>query len=169
MKKSVVYLLIVLSVSTLLPPRSSSSAIHQNKPNLSGTWVLDMSLLECDCDKNDLVYDNLALDISYHEPELKITRKITKKKQERSQEVIYYTDGRGEKNPDIESITGKPFIKSKTKWEGNTLVSKRVSFDLSKDTDIWELSPNGRTLIHSTLVSKGERLVWVTIKRVFKK
>lgn len=158
--------------------------MQQTKLDLNGKWALDMSLLESAFDKNDLIYDSMTLVISHKEPELRITRQMKKKKRETIQELIYYTDGRGEKNTNLTG--GKP-VRSKTNYEGSTIVSRWVEefyesgdFYFCEVTDTWELSTDGQTLTHSTLgCEKAHNIYGRTIgmgtyndrhfKRVFKR
>ena len=159
MKNVVAYSLILLGVSCLFGTPTSNSSTYQNKPDLSGTWVLDWSLSESKGgDKKNRRYDSMTMVITHHEPELGITFKQLKNKQETSQHVDYYTDGRGEKNPVFKS---KSLIRSTTKWEGNTLVSRRRTefyetgdFYFYEVTVSWELSAEGTTLTHSILQSE---------------
>ena len=98
--------LLLLSLIGLAVNRSSAAAsVTQTKPDFSGTWKLDMSASNFGGPKSDLVYDALTLIIAHHDPELKITRKIFKKKREHSQELVYFTDSRGESNPTLDGKT----------------------------------------------------------------
>ena len=145
---------IVLSLFLVIPclaRQTSDRPKNQSKPDLSGTWTLDMINSDFDGPKSNLVYDSLTLVISHHDPELRIIRKIAKKKKQWSQEVIYYTDGRGEKNS---SFNKNETVQSKTYWDGNTLVTKGTAtmpiagdVIISETSDKWELSADGRALI----------------------
>jgi hypothetical protein len=125
-------------------------------PDLSGIWMLEMSKSNLGSLKNNLLYDSLTLDISCHGAKLAIIRKQTKDKHERVQQLAYFIDGRGEKNP---NFTGTGTIKSKTKWEGALLVSDGdMSTPTGGDTIVqtmaerWEISPDGKTLLQITSI-----------------
>ncbi len=122
----------------------------QGKPDFSGTWALDMTNSRFEAPKSRLVYDSLTLTVSHHDPKLEIVRKIAKKKKLRTQDLIYYTDRRGETNP---SFNQSETVQSKTYWEGNILITKGtasmpIAGDLiiSDTSERWELSADGRTL-----------------------
>lgn len=153
----------LLSFVTLCPAQDIRGGLTaENKPDLTGTWVLDMPKSDFGPHKGDLAYDELTLIISQHEPEIRITRKTVKNKKERSQALAYYSDGRGESNPEI---AGKEVVKSTTKWDGDALVSHgthRVQlFDdalVFETTDRWELSADGNTLTHITVSTPPRRV-----------
>jgi hypothetical protein len=105
-----------------------------------------------------------------------------KKKTTRSQELAYYTDGRGEKNP---STSENAQVESKTSWQGKVLITNGteshptfgdvIMFDT---TDRWELSDDGNTLIEytssSALRSKFGKSNFgsigaIQVKKVFRK
>jgi hypothetical protein len=77
----------------------------QDKPDLNGTWILDMSASDFDAPRSWLVYDSLTLVISHHNPSVLMTRTFTNKKKSWSQKLTYYTDDRGEKNPGFSKMT----------------------------------------------------------------
>jgi hypothetical protein len=184
MKKAVGFFLILLSINLFFAAGSKSFSTHQNKPDFSGTWVVDFPLSGVSEDyRKKLPYDELTFIITHQEPELRITRKLVKNKKERVQEVVYYTDGRGEKRVDLRN--DKILIKSKTTWEGNKLVSKNPEvhsvgsdFYHSETTESFELSPDSKTLIYLTTMSPplniyGRSIEGMSegyvIKRVFKR
>jgi hypothetical protein len=128
----------------------------QLRPNFSGTWVLDKS--KSQISEYDLLSDmDLTLVISQKEPEIKIIRKYFLKGYEGWQELLYFSDQRGETNPSI--IEGET-IKSKTKWEGRKLVTRSsirsmftpgvmITYDR---VDEWKLSNDGQTLTETTRI-----------------
>jgi hypothetical protein len=154
MKVSVILFLVALTFTAgLFTERNAAVSIAQAKPDFSGTWNLDMAASDFGASKRGLIYDELTLVITYHDPELKITRKMVKKNRERVLELVYFTDGRGESNPDFSSDAK---IKSRTKWDGNTLTSKsstiiRGSTYVIESTDKWRLSPDSQTLIETSV------------------
>lgn len=67
----------------------------QSKPDLSGTWVFDQDR-SYPTSKREPV--SAILTIVHHDPEIRITTKLTLGGQETVTEVVLYTDGRGEWN-----------------------------------------------------------------------
>ena len=96
--------------------------------------------------------------VQHLEPEIKITRKFKSEGKDRTQELVYYTDGRGEKNPAL--VTKNTVAESRTLWDGNKLVSKSLSrmrtsqgiFEI-EGLQKWELSADGRMLIQ--IITQG--------------
>ena len=146
----------ILSIFCLLLFVSSSFAQQdktatQNKPDFSGIWLLNFSQSDFGMSKGHLIYDALTLVISHQTPELKVTRKWAKKKKEQTRELVYYTDGRGEKNSNFNK---NEIVTSKTNWDGNILTIKGTSSLMilnnvmtSDITEKWELSADGQTLL----------------------
>jgi hypothetical protein len=161
--------------------RSAGCVLQQNKPDLTGKWALDMSRLESSSlgeKTKPTLYDAMTLVISYRDPEFRITRQWTKKGKERQQELVFYIDGRGEKNP---STAGGSTNRSHTNLEGNKIITRWKEefsdsgrFMFCDFTDIWELSDDGQTLVQFSTVS-GERVPGVALicagetKRIFKR
>jgi len=158
------------------------SSVNKKRANLAGNWILDMSKSDLGSLKPDLLYDSLTLLISYQEPKITITRKLIKNKHGRVQQLVYYTDERGEKNP---TFTGKRTIESKTKWDGTLLLVKGIMLaptggDIitQETTEKWEISADGTMLVQVISAghfrSKFGKTVFKydgaeTIKRVFTK
>jgi hypothetical protein len=127
------------------------------RPDFSGTWVLDLKKSGYGNVRNPrAVTLPTTLVIAHGEPEVRVTRKFPEAySEERGGEIVYYTDGRGEKNTlvgrDRVSLSGT--IESHTKWKGKRLVIRGTdylvafgdtnSFDF---TERWELSADGNTL-----------------------
>lgn len=153
MKRILISLCILSSTMLCLGQIARNGASSAKNPNLSGAWMLDLAKSELGQPRRDLVYDDLTLIIFQNDPELKITRKVVKNKKERSQKLIYYSDGRGESNPGIDS---NDTVKSETRWAGDVLISESVhrvvgagavfSFET---TDKWELLDDGKTLVYT--------------------
>ena len=154
--KSIASLLLIglaLSFSSAQSGSSKSSA-----PDFSGTWKVDFSLSTARIN----FLDSLTFVISQKLPELRVKRMVTDKKQkERTDELIYHTDGRDGK---ISLLLSDDKWKSKTTLVGNTLVAKytvmkwwgkgiedftthRYYVDY-KET--WALSEDGNTLTITT-------------------
>ena len=148
-------------------------AMAQEKPNLSGTWVLDK-------EKSDPpgmgmggrggFNPDVTLIIEHQEPVLKIKRIIKTERGEQAQELVYTTDGKENKNPGMRG--GE--LRSKTRWEKGKLVTKGTQTIESpmgtmelELTETYTLSEDGKTLIleTTTVTPRGER----TRKQVFVK
>jgi hypothetical protein len=149
--------LFIIACSACVGQGVKTSAPASAAVNLTGTWTLDFNSSDFGGPKTDLIYDSLTLIISHNDPVLKITRRIGKKKTTRTQELIYYTDGRGEKNP---SANEKGQIESKTSWQGKVVITNGTQSTpgfgdviMSDATDKWELSDDGNTLIEYTASS----------------
>lgn len=150
--KKEVICLAVLSF-TLLCPGSNIGNGSQKKapPDLSGTWQLEKSK------GNYVKYSglkpeaDLILIIFHADPEIKVTRKSLWRGEERIQELIYYSDERGERGSTfINGLEGK----SRSRWDGNKFVTRftatsknigrgGVNFDVIQE---WKLSDDGKTL-----------------------
>lgn len=174
MKKSLCLLQLMLLFWTLsLAQGGKKQLSNTNKPNLSGQWVLDHQ--EDEFGKSNMrLPGEVKLIVVHNEPEIKITQISNSKGQSVSEELIYYSDGRGEKNLGPHSphrISTKPsdaddeVMKSKTKWKGNKLVTQthihktESGATLIMDIiDEWKLSTDGRTLILTTTYAGGNGL-----------
>lgn len=162
-----------------------------SKPDLSGVWVLDKSRGNYRKVNAALAEGGITLVVSHREPEIKITRRFMLDGKERVQELAYYTDNRGEKNP---AMMVDALIESKTKWDGRKLVSKLTAdASMSRSSAIrtrnirmdirmsekWELSADGKTLTQTTETSfprmdvEGQAIFFPagdqTVKKVFKR
>lgn len=154
---------VVANVFTSILLATCLSAGHQNDkkkatPNFSGTWVLNKSRSSLGrFGQGPFANAELTLVILHDEPELKITRKTTLNGTERGQEMVYYSDGRGETNA---AAFGNNEVKTKTKWEGTKLVSKSsISRSFRRETfftdtsERRELSEDGRSLTITVSIS----------------
>ena len=135
---------------TVFGAQDSPRIGRSRAPNLTGTWVFNLSKSDIGSPAGSPLYDQLTLTILHREPELQILRQLRKKKREISQRLVYYTDKRGESNP---TIDGRNRLRSKTSWEANVLISSGVSqqeipfgYVKTETTERWELSPDGNTL-----------------------
>lgn len=154
----------------------------QTRPDLSGTWERNLAKSKS---RGDVVgSSSVTLTISHKEPELRITARASFKGKETNLDSLYFTDGRGEKSKSrFQSfislglpgqIEGLQRIDSetpsKTKWEGNKLVTRssinflvqgnRIEIDL---IEARELSSDGKTLTIATSFRSGGS----TINEVF--
>ncbi len=133
------------------------------KPDFSGTWELDRN--RSNVGKSNSSSPPEQLTIAYHDPELKIHKKVLVNGQFEERELTYYTDGRGETNPTTAWITVNPGsnadrpheTKSKTSWNGEKLVTRSVflpraggaimEFEITVERRI---SSDGKTLTETT-------------------
>lgn len=134
---------------TVLGVQDSPRIAPSTVPELTGTWVFNLSKSDIGSPGGSPLYDELTLTIVHREPEIKILRQLRKKKRETTNRLIYYSDKRGESNPTM----GGASLRSKTSWEGNILVSAGITRQgdpflsvLTETTERWELSPDGNTL-----------------------
>ena len=126
----------------------------QGHPDLSGTWRLDKSRGNFRRYNAELADGGLTLVVTQAEPEIRIARKFVLEGQERTQALVYYTDGRGEANP---TMMTNELIRTKTKWQGRKLVTsattrnvlRNVTIDIDT-TETWALSADGQTLTVTT-------------------
>lgn len=94
----------------------------------------------------------ISLTIEHREPEIKVTRREVSETQDESENLVYYTDGRGETN----TQSGRA-VTSVTKWKNQTLV-----FTLSSKSRIGQDTFEFRQTIKWQLGKDGESLVEVT-------
>jgi hypothetical protein len=138
------------------------------RPDLSGVWALDDSRSNINAGVKEKISD-YVLTIAHHEPEIRMTKTYKEGGRERSEETIYYTDGRAESN----SVKGKN-SEPVTRWQGSRLV--RRSSTTAKGapqtfppievvtTETWELSPDTKTL---TRTVKSSGMVTFNARYVF--
>ena len=164
MRKSlIVFGLILAFALTVLPQADKKNKKVVNKPDLTGSWMLDRN--KSNVGKSSI--PDLPVKITYRDPELRIKRLYDHSGQIGERETVYYTDGRGETNPTTMILsTGtnvtahdleKQETKSKTHWSGNKLVTSSVvrnsvaghllEFEI---IDQWKLSEDGNTLTQTS-------------------
>jgi hypothetical protein len=154
MKRMITFLACLLL--TLSTPAAPSLA--QAKPNLSGSWTLDLARSNFGRLGNAQFKNaRMSLKISHREPELKITRNANLGGQSRNHNLSYFTDGRGESNPNILS---NETMRSKTRWEGARLISRSSSSMSFNGQSVnleaiekRELSADGKTLTITHTIS----------------
>lgn len=127
----------------------------KTRPDLSGVWAFDNSKSKIDL-KGKEQFADYVLTIVHHEPEIRITRTYKEDGRERSEESIYYTDGRPEVTP-----RGKD-SEPTTRWQGNKLVRRSVRMSTRAfqniptevvNTETWQLSADGKTLTRTMTIS----------------
>lgn len=142
---------------------------EKEKNDFSGTWIYEHSVSPKELgSKIYTAKSDLKWVIVQSETEVKMSGFATNLKGEQeTREVIYYTDGRGEtrqsyypiETPFSGQLRGQPSklekLKSKSKWDGNKLVSRAVVAKIIKGqflnvevVDEWELSNDGKKLIY---------------------
>jgi hypothetical protein len=160
----------------------------QTRPDLTGTWERNLS--KSKRGNRAVGTAVVRLIISHNDPELKVTRQSDSIGKETITDSVYYTDGRGEKN--VTGFSGvvrlglpyentepnqggskDPEVRSRTKWEGDKLVSRySMSFSLQgrrADLDVAEkreLSPDGKTLTIVTLFMPGRTTLTEVFDRI---
>ena len=129
----------------------------RNKPDFSGTWSLDRSKSELGRLGQRMANVELTYVIIHKDPELKVIRKTGAAAQGES---AYYSDGRGETNP---NLLGRGDVKSKTKWDGTKLVSRSTATIQGRRDDFyidttqkWEMSPDSKTLTVTISITPGQ-------------
>ncbi len=144
-------------------PAQQKQKAAKTKPDFTGTWLLDPSRSNVGPSRTP----DRPLQITHHDPELKITRMVEHNGQVTGQDLIYYTDGRGETNPTTMYLStstdmnpeghDKDVTKSKSSWSGNKLVTRSslrsriagrvLEFDI---IDEWKLSQDAKTLTQTS-------------------
>src|SRR5580765_3696098 len=146
-------ILLLICLSTCVPICLSQSN-ETVKPDLSGTWELVPR------QKGEELSPPQQIKITHHDPELIIRGTVPAKAEPEERELIYYTDGRGERN-----TTGELTIKlhfeswepteteSKTAWSKDKIVTRSAEQSFSgaaivvyEIVDEWKLSSDGKTL-----------------------
>jgi hypothetical protein len=152
------------AVVALASPLSAQNKPAKPKPDLTGTWLLDVK-------KSNSVglttRPDLPIKSSHEDPELRITLTSESNGQLVERQFVYFTDGRGEENQATAMLTTNPSVpprdlqkertKSTTRWSGNKIVTRSllqllaggrvVEFEL---VDEWKLSSDGKTLTQTT-------------------
>ena len=126
-----------------------------DKPDFTGTWENE--------NKKSFSFENRMLIITHVNEELNISESFEYKKKPISNNLILYSDGRGERNfIFVPGVDSKVEIKSKTSWKKNKLIRK-FSFTLSvpgnternlydhETTEKYSLSKDGNSLIVESL------------------
>ncbi|MEW6212146.1 MAG: hypothetical protein AB1631_27570 [Acidobacteriota bacterium] len=156
-------------ILSLLVPCAGQKDKDTRAPDLSGKWILDTSKSKFDSKGRGSAYISTVLVISHNEPELRIIRTFISKGREQSEELTYYTDGRGETNKLAFTIRD---LKTRTRWEKGNLVSKWTwTSDIGNDNlftdghERREMSADGRVLAITYSISGISGLI--LLKLVF--
>jgi hypothetical protein len=144
---------LILAIAGLCFAQPAMQATQRSAaPDWTGTWVIQESGNQ---KKNSSAVGSTTLVISQSGPELKITRKFLQAGTETVQELMYYTDERGESNP---TSNGKGTLNSNTRQRGNKLIVRFLlpASTVNKNTvvneriDEWKLSSDGKTLTQTS-------------------
>ena len=168
--------LILACALTALPQGDKKNANVINKPDFSGSWLLDRK--KSNVGKS--AQPDLPLKIVHNDPEFRIKRQYDHNAVTVEREFVYYSDGRGETNPATMILSTTPdrnardldkqVTNSKTRWNGNKLVTRSVirnsiaghmlEFEF---IDEWKLSEDGKTLTQTsrTIFRPGSDSVFV--------
>lgn len=135
------------SLATLL---AVTTAVGQNVPNLSGTWIMQ-------ADKSDfgpIGGPSSRTDVIEHqEPRLTIKRTVVSAAGETASTLVYAVDGKPYKN-----TAGPSELTSTLKWDGQVLVMVTLTTLPQGEvtiTDRYTLSADGKTLTQARTLSLG--------------
>ena len=117
-----------------------------NRPHFEGTWRLAKS------SNRKEPATEITLVIQHNDPEIKINRVYKSNRYTREEALTYYTDERGEENLDTSQK-----VESKTKWEGNNIVSRSPTRGFEDRFDgfrtvTWQISKDGNTIKQTTTI-----------------
>jgi len=144
----------------------------KSHPDFSGTWRIDKAKSDFgEFSDRPLSKADATLVVEHRDPELKIRRTLSLNGQEEVKEFTYYTDERGETN---QATIGVGEVRSKTKWDGDRVVSEaRVTrrsqtgpYELNV-TQKWQVSSDGKTLTNTTTI--GNEMGAQQVKLVYRR
>lgn len=146
-----IFSLVTLTAMALAMP---AGLVAQDKPNFSGTWVLqtdksDYGMMPPPMSRTDI--------IDHQEPKITIKRTATTAEGENKLDLVYAVDGKPWKNQ-----AGPQEVSSTLHWEGQELVvvsEVDTPQGLATLTDRWSLSADGKTLTQTRTISiQGQEL-----------
>jgi len=151
-------LLLLLACATPAAAQGDRKREGKSRPDFSGTWRIDKSKSDFgEFGDRPLSKADATLVVEHRDPELKIRRTLSLNGQEEVKEFTYYTDERGETN---QATIGVGEVRSKTKWDGDRVVSEahvtRRSQTGPYELDVvqkWQVSSDGKTLTNTTTIS----------------
>jgi hypothetical protein len=143
MKTTASLLLFLFLAFTVFGQTEKEKSNKKEKPDFSGTWILDKS-------KSKKPSYDLTLTVAHREPELKITSVFESRGEKKTQEQVYYTDGR--RLSDFKEYSGN--VSQEMYWLGSNIILKSSSaFRLggrgNRETETieeWEISKDGNFL-----------------------
>ncbi len=143
--KTLLTLLSILILSfTASGQTETSKPGKKDKPDFSGTWILDRT-------KTKKVDYDLTLIVVHQEPELKVTANFDSKGEKRSEHRIYYTDDR--RLPDYKERAEN--VSQESRWAGRNIILETVRLQRVEGiylnlkrttTEKWKISEDGKTL-----------------------
>src|SRR5947199_9360145 len=92
--KQIFVALLLLACVSYFHANARTGYQKQTRPDLSGTWTMERSKMK----ESLLNPSELTLIITHQEPEIRIKRRFTLGSKRQEQDLVYYTDGRGESN-----------------------------------------------------------------------
>ena len=146
-----IFSLVTLTAMALAMP---AGLVAQDKPNFSGTWVLqtdksDYGMMPPPMSRTDI--------IDHQEPKITIKRTAATGEGENKLDLVYAVDGKPWKNQ-----AGEQEVTSTLHWEGQELVvvsEVDTPQGLATLTDRWSLSADGKTLTQNRTISiQGQEL-----------
>ena len=160
-------IILILPVVSLAAVCFGQKPTSRQKPDFTGTWVLEESQSNLDGAISDYV-----LTVIHREPEIRMTRQYRRGKKQITEKIVYYTDGKAEINPNRRPGDPTP----ETKWQGMKLVRRAVSRPAGSGSlhlefitrEQWSLSDDRQTLTRSLEMTMGSSLISKT-KAVFKR
>lgn len=188
-------ILIFLMLTWVVPGEAQDTKFdeQQQKPDLSGRWVLDRARSNMEpLPEGMTADDSVVLEIKYREPEFDVIRNTihkNKKGPSSREGYRYFTDGRGESNYYLRFLTpgarDEPFkergvyafppVKSKTEWAGDKIVVKvllpqprRKNVNVIVEvTDEWQLSSDRESvrLTETVKALNGMRIITEVYQR----
>jgi hypothetical protein len=164
MRRVIPALWMFISVSVCFAQTERPNSNKQNRPDLSGAWILDKSKSP----KVDV--DRFTLVIVHREPEIRITEKLLKDGRESIKESVHYTDGRS----DSYVTKGKDYSQVKIRWQGKALVIENAHttsgtrFEIVT-TEEWKLSNDNKSLTRTVANRQRVSLNETIIPRIVSK
>jgi hypothetical protein len=172
MKRSLSASLLVLCLLASAAAGDDKKKEGKARPDFSGTWQLDRAKSDFgEWSDKPLSKADSTLAVEHRDPELKIKRTLSLNGQQEVREFTYYTDERGETNP---ATIGAGEVKSKTKWDGDKVVSQAHmtqkgqggTYELDV-TQKWQVSSDGKTLTYTTTI--GNQMGVQQVKLVYRR
>ena len=145
----ILFLIALLSICAF-PQEKSKDDKSQEKPNFSGTWVIDKEKSYSSSEERKNV-SHYTLVIAHSGEQIKIFRNYIIKNNKSSYTDILYTDKRKERNVDSTGMTMQGDIESKTSWKKQTIV-RHFIYDTSQmpaytiSDEKYSLSKDGKIL-----------------------
>jgi hypothetical protein len=158
MRRSLSASLLALLLTLCFTIAAAGEGKRRAHPDFSGTWVIERAKSDFGpFEEKPLAKADLTLVVEHRDPELKFRRTLSLNDRQEVKEFAFYTDERGETN---QSTLGVGEVESKTKWDGDRVVSEGQMTRRGqggpytlKVTQKWQVSSDGKTLTNTTLIS----------------